>query len=49
MLITEHPLHGSGRADFPHMMFLRTSDAECGQVKDVAKARQATVRAQIAS
>jgi hypothetical protein len=36
-MVAHNPLHGSGLADFPHQMFSTTFDAQCGEVKDVAK------------
>jgi hypothetical protein len=35
------PARQTGRADFPHQMFSTTFDAQCGEVKDVAKFFQA--------
>jgi hypothetical protein len=37
IIIAYDPLHGSGRAGFPHQMFSTTFDAQCAEVKDVAK------------
>jgi hypothetical protein len=36
-MIARDPLHRFGQAAFPHQMWLRTFDAECGEIKDVAK------------
>jgi hypothetical protein len=31
------PAHRTGRAELPHQMFSTTFEAQCGEVKDVAK------------
>jgi len=37
IMIAHNPLHGSGQAELPHQMLSAAFDAQCGELKDVAK------------